>query len=346
MNRNVRLYLADFVALKQKPAEATQIITDNASSFVLPESKWVLHYKLGVYAWCSLQWAVGAAEFEKAMHISNAKDRKAMVPYMAVFAMLGYLQSHKQHPGDPSLESKAKQIADFLRKYKKSMHKRHWGKQDAYALRLFKHHEKDEESKVWVLSEIVEIMSLHLRNTWCMDHDQLDKLETMLNSEYQERTTAYTLTGKDDHRSFDLFNLSGAADDKADYYLCLAEIKQRKAHLGKGLDMAAQGVDLEDELSREGKRKGAVPMMLYMMAQMYGEKGDLDRAKACMKELKAHGTHYHLHALVYLKAIVLSQKIGDEFIQDYKQFRIPARMEETVILNVCKYAQVYSVMLY
>lgn len=116
----------------------------------------------------------------------------------------------------------------------------------------------------------------------------------------------------------------------------MAEIKLRRGNVDKALDMAAQGIDIEEELSREAKRKGTVQMMLYMMAQMYGEKGDLDRAKACMKELKAHGTHYHLHALVHLKGIVLAKKIGDEFIQDYKQFKIPARMEETVVMNVCK----------
>lgn len=155
----------------------------------------MLHYKLGVYSWCMLKWAEGAAEFEKAMQVTVSQSKRAMVPYMAAFAMLGYLQAYKQSSANITLLDKAKEMAEVLRKYKK-MHKRHWGKQDSHAFRLFKHYDNVEESKAWVLVQVVELMSLHLRSSWCMHANDLDKLESLLKAECQERQAAYTLTGK------------------------------------------------------------------------------------------------------------------------------------------------------
>lgn len=127
-----------------------------------------------------------------------------------------------------------------------------------------------------------------------------------------------------------------ADDDKVDYYLCMTEFNTRLGHIDRALDDAAKGIELEPSLSKEGKKKGAVPMILYMAANIHANRGDLERAKTCLKWLRAHGTHYSLHPLIYLKDIVLAQKLGEEFISDYTALKVHPGAVETVTMHIGK----------
>lgn len=79
---------------------------------------------------------------------------------------------------------------------------------------------------------------------------------------------------------------------------------------------------------------GAIPMILYFLAKIHADRGNIVEAKSYIKKLKNEGTNYYLYPLIYLKLIVLSQQIGEDFEQDYNSLRISPGYSATLVVDV------------
>lgn len=257
------------------------------------------------------------------MQVYIKANRRSMVPYMAAFSLLSYLQSVEDEADHrEKAKEKAKEMYALLGKYRR-MKKKSWGKQDLFAFRVYKSFTDYETRQPWTLVELVLIIVLQIRITWWMSMAQLESLQAQLTAEFSAREKAGKMTD----------------DARVEYYLCLTEFEMHKGNSDKALDCAAQGLSFEKGLSKEGRKEGAVPMIHYMAAMIHANRGDLERAKAGLKRLRSYGTHYAFHALIFLKAIVLAQKLGEDFVQDYEQLSVGARTKESAVFQVASPAE-------
>lgn len=103
-----------------------------------------------MFLWNERSWFKAAETFETSMQVYIEGNRRSMVPYMAAFSLLSYLQAHRVDIvcKDKAL-NKAREMVGILEKYK-SMKKRNWGRQGIICFVLIFHRFHSCIRFVWV----------------------------------------------------------------------------------------------------------------------------------------------------------------------------------------------------
>ena len=162
-------------------------------------------------------------------------------------------------------------------------------------------------------------MVLHVRVTWFMNPDSLKLLQRKVLMEQEARKKDGLLTAGDELRIL----------------MCFVELYTHIGEVSQALATARQGLSMGKQLSKEEKVSGAIPMILYFMAKIYADQGNIVEAKGCIKKLREYGKQHSKYNLIYLKLIVLSQQIGEtDFQQDFTSIYVPAGRKVTVSVDI------------
>jgi len=317
----------------------------------LPVLKWVLTYKRGIFYWTDCDWFNAGGAFEESMNIYIQAKRRSMVPFMAAYAFLSYLESMKTQPEHTEVaKAKCKLLVDIANSYS-AMNKKNWGRQDVYGFKVFKRcasalkfgkaHDKRKSSKLpgmsllklrghkgtsdeeatqlpWILLYLLECMVLQVRCTWFMLPEALENLMRKVKEEMNDRAKNGCLSKGDEVRVL----------------MCFVEMYTQMDKVSDALATADRALKMESELSKKEKSFGAIPMILYYKAKIHQERGNLHEAKSILKTLKKYGSKYELAGLIYLKLIVLSQQLGFDFEQDYVKLFASAGYKKTVTVKI------------
>eukprot|EP00511_Aplanochytrium_stocchinoi_P000653 CAMPEP_0204825048 /NCGR_PEP_ID=MMETSP1346-20131115/3021_1 /ASSEMBLY_ACC=CAM_ASM_000771 /TAXON_ID=215587 /ORGANISM="Aplanochytrium stocchinoi, Strain GSBS06" /LENGTH=668 /DNA_ID=CAMNT_0051952541 /DNA_START=1 /DNA_END=2007 /DNA_ORIENTATION=+ len=322
----------------------------------LPVLKWVMCYKRGVFYWTDCDWFDAGVAFEESMNIYIEAKRRSMVPFMAAYSFLSFLEAMKSQPEHAdAAKEKCKALVRIANSYS-SMHKKDWGRQDIFGFKIFNRYSEkissiDSEvsfsqrkstrlpgtsllklgrgkkakggtgaNTPWVLLHLLECMVLQVRCTWFMTPVALEALRKKVLDEMQERQQQGMLTKGDSLRA----------------EMCFVEMYTQMDKVSDALATANKALQMESDLTNTEKSFGAIPMILYYIAKIQQERGNLVEAKETLKKLKKYGTKYELADLIYLKLIVLSQQIGFDFERDYEHINVAAGYKKVVIIAVEK----------
>lgn len=263
----------------------------------LPALTLAVNYKKGVYSLADMRWAEAADSFRAALQVHVDVERRSMVPCMAMYAGL----AHSLAGDEEKAQEMFKTVEEYRAKPKKS-----WGRQDEWAFNVLK--ASKEVDHWWRDLDLFEVMAIRVRCVSFMKKPQSDKLMSLVKAQRKE------LKEKGDNDA-----LARSAFVEAEM---LRNSEEQPGLDDAVIEIAEQGLSLDQELSEVGLKYGAIPFLHFLVANANANKNELSKAKSSLASVDACGKDYWLYPLVVFKASQLKKRIGAEFEQCYQSITV------------------------
>jgi len=323
---------SDFYAVTQRDIPLARKLNEEEGPKLsaYPALTWVWNYKRGMYAVTDLDWYEAGKFFRTSSLVYIEVGRRSMVPAMSAFSLICFAQSAIEGKDVEDSKLQFEEMLERLEEYR-SMKKKNWQRQDAWGFEILERYrpnaaEKKKKKKkkkkyitsAWPLLDLVKLMVLQIRCSWWMKHESLDNLLEKLRKAEDKRKNEGKLT----------------PDERVQVEMCCMEILSQKKDTVGVMKAYQDGIGLKDDLSKEGKELGAIPVMHYLAAQFHHLSGDLGAAKFYLNKVKQCGTNYKFHALLMLKIVVLERSLGIEIEHDFEKVEIPSGKTKSLVIDI------------